>query len=108
MGIGRPDHPELERVDAELLFVFQPALQRFARVFARQHVGRVLAGSEAAFVPRLEVGKLVVRRQSRMGLAVTLRLCDFVDRLPAHALCGIVAVDGFLCCQRHVVEHQPE
>ena len=103
-----PTIPNLKGFDAKLLFVFEAALQRFARVFTRQHVGRVRAGSEAAFVPGLEVSKLVVHRQSRMGLAVTLRLCDFVDRLPAHALCGIVAVDRLLRRERHIVEHQPE
>ena len=105
VGVGRADHPELEWVRADVLLILQAAFERLAGVLARQHVLGVGGRPEAAFVPRLEIGELIARREHRVRLAVALHLCDFVDRLPSHAALRVVAVERLLRGQRDIVKH---
>ena len=94
MRIGAADQTELVGVHPELGFHLETVLERRTGVLEFQHL-RLLDFSEieVALVPALEIREFVVGRQERMGLAVTLHLRGFVQRLPAHAVLGIFAVD---------------
>ena len=94
MRIGASDQAELVRVHPELGFHLEAVAQRRTPVLEFQHLG-LLGDSEieVALVPYLEVRKLIVRRQERMRFAVALDLRHLVERLPAHPVLGIFAVD---------------
>ncbi len=107
MRVGRADHAELERVDAQLLLLLQAHLQRAAGVLVRQHlIGLGLQSGDVGLVPGAVVGELVGRRQLRMRLAVALDLRDLVQRLPAHAGLGVAPVDR-AAVEALDGEHQP-
>ena len=90
--IGRADHPELERVDAEFLLELEPQLETGASVFVLQHFRLLQLGQvEVALVPSLEAGELVIRRQEGMRLAVALDLRHLVDRLESRPRLRIFA-----------------
>ena len=86
--------PNLYGIDAELGLELEAVLQRRARIFELQHLGRLGLGQvEIALVPALEIGELVVGRQEGMGLAVALDLRRLVEALPFGARLGIFAID---------------
>ena len=90
--VGRADHAELERVDAEFLLELEPELEPGAGIFVLQHLRLLQLGQvEIALVPQLEAGELVVRRQEGMRLAVALDLRHLVDRLQPRPRLGIGA-----------------
>jgi hypothetical protein len=88
MGVGGTDHAKLERVDAQIHFVGETALECLTRVFLWQHIGCLRRRAELALVPGFEIGKLVVGGQGRMRLAIALHLRDFVERFPTCAPLG--------------------
>ncbi len=94
--VGAADQAELVRIHAELRLELEAVLERGAGIFEFEHL-LFLRGAdvEIAFVPRLVVGELVVRREEGMRLAVALRLRGLVEPLPFRARLGILAVDGF-------------
>ena len=94
MRIGASDQAELVGVDPEFGFHLEAVPQRRTPVLEFQHLGLLGDGEiEVALVPDLEVRELVVRRQERMRFAVALDLRHLVERLPAHPVLGIFAVD---------------
>ena len=94
MSVSGTDQPELVRIDPKFRFHFEAVLKRRARILEFEHLRLFLhAIVEIAFVPAFEVGELVVRRKEWMRLAVAFDLRDFVQRLPAHAIFCVVAVD---------------
>ena len=96
VAVGRADEAELVRVHAELLLELHADPQRRASVLVLEHLVRLeLAEVQVALVPDLVVGELVVRRQERVGLAVSLDLGDLVERLPLDAFLRPRAVVGF-------------
>ena len=103
--IGRTDHAELEWVRPDLLLILEAALERLARVLARQHVRCVDGSPKATLVPGFEIRELILRREHRVRFAVALHLGDFVDRLPAHSPQRVVAVERLLRSQGNIVEH---
>ena len=83
MRIRRTHHAELVRVRAELLFQFEPVLQRLSRIFVLKHVWRLEElQARIATIPGLKICKLIGRRQEGMRLAVPFDLRDFEQRLP--------------------------
>ena len=92
--IGAADHAELVGIDAEFGFQLQAVLECGAGILEFQH-RRLLQFSqvEIALVPTLEVGEFIVRRKERVRLAIALDLRHFVERLPAHPVLGVFAVD---------------
>ena len=73
VGVRRADQAEFVRIRAELRLNLETKLERGSRVLVLQHVSLLqLAEIEVALVPPFEAGKLVVRREERMRLAVPL------------------------------------
>ena len=108
MRIGAADQAELVGVHPELGFHLEAVPERRPRVFEFQHLGLLDFGQiEVALVPALEVRELVVRRQERMRLAIALDLRGLVERLPAHAVLGIFAVDPLAGERLDDREHAP-
>src|SRR5579871_1328635 len=66
------------------------------------------SGSEAALIPCLEIGELIVGGERRVRFTVALHLGDFVDRLPAHPPLRVVAIQRLPRGQRYIVEHQAQ
>ena len=94
MCVGRADHAELVRIDAEFALELQAEFQRRAGILVLEHLRFLqFAQIEVALVPALEIGELVVRRQVRVRLAVALDLGRFVEPLPFGARLGVLAVD---------------
>ena len=92
--VGAADQAELVGIHAELGFQLEAVLERRTGVLEFQHLRLLHLGEvEVALVPALEVGEFVVGRKKRMRLAVALDLRGLVERLPAHAVLGIFAVD---------------
>ena len=84
MRIGRADHAELEWVRADLLLILEAALERLARILAREHVRCVNGSPKATLVPSFEIGELILGREHWVRFTVAFHLGNFVDRLPAH------------------------
>ena len=100
VSVSGTDQPELVRINSKLRFHLEAVLKRRARILEFEHLRLFLhAIVEIAFVPAFEVGELVVRRKEWMRLAVAFDLRDFIQRLPAHAILGVFAVD-LLPCER--------
>src|SRR5436190_22018084 len=94
MSVSGTDQPELVRINCKLGLHFEAVLKRRARILELQYLSLFQhAQVEIAFVPTLEVGKLIVRRKEWMCLAVAFNLCAFIERLPSHAILGIFAID---------------
>ena len=94
VAVGRADLPELVRIHTETRFDLEATLERFASVLPSQHlVGLGLGDIEVADVPGLVIGELVVRREQRMGFAVSLDLRRLVERLPLGALGHVLLVE---------------
>ena len=94
MCVGRADHAELVRIDAEFALELQAEFQGRAGILVLEHLGLLqFAQIEVALVPPLEIGKFVIRRQVRMCLAIALDLGRFVEALPFGARLGIFAID---------------
>ena len=94
MCVGRADHAELVRIDAEFALELQAEFQGGAGILELEHLWLLqFAQIEVALIPALEIGELVVRRQVRVCLAVTLDLGRFVEALPFGARLGVFAVD---------------
>ena len=80
MVIGRTCESLLERIDAQPLFKLHPALQSGPDIGAvNVPIGR----------QQFEIGKFVVGRNLRAGLAGALDLGDLDQRLPLGAAAGI-------------------
>jgi hypothetical protein len=95
VAVRGADEPELVGIDAQVLFQLEAVPEGGAGIFELEHLQRLgRAEIEVALVPALEVGKLVVGRKQRMGLAVALDLGNLVEPLPALAGLGVLAVDG--------------
>ena len=83
MTVGSANQAELVGIGTESCLDGQAAFQRFASVFAGQHVvGLGFRNIEIANIPGLVIRKLVVRRQEGMGFAIALDLGGFVQRFP--------------------------
>ncbi len=95
MRIGAADQTELVGIDAEFGFHLEAVLERRAGILELQHLRLLHLGQiEVALVPALEIGKFVIGRKKRMGLAIALDLGGFVERLPTGAVLGVFAVDA--------------
>ena len=92
MGIGSRDNAVLERVSTKHLLKAHAVDQRPAHV-AVVHLADLASGAEQV-LEQLEVGKLIVGRQGRVGIRLTLGLDDLGRNFVFHAPFGPLAVYG--------------
>ena len=104
--IRRGHQAVLVGIDAQLLAEFQADLEGRAGILILQHLRRLRSVTgDIAGIPGLEVGELIIGRQERVRLFVTLHLRDFMQRLPTNTFLCVFAGHRF-ALGRKFAEHQ--
>jgi len=94
MGIGAGDDAELERVDAEVFLVADAVDQGLTHVAVVDPADHRRIGADQVVVLLFETGELVIGRQGRVGIRLTLGLDDLGRQLILGPQLGVARVDG--------------